>query len=197
MKTRDRETRIGRVWCFSPAAVFGAIAGALWCFALCGCKTVEDVVAEVDVVDVVTTTTTTTTTTTIPETTETTEAQNGFAIAQVQWLGKGCADTIGMTLKSASVNGSKINLSFEKYSWPTNGDGGCDAIICMFRKLDGTWKGGKFDWIRTGGQSVKLTENIEGGYGGHTTPADGETVAFMFMSVDYKQRSNAVFCQWK
>ena len=58
------------------------------------------------------------------------------------------------------------------------------------------WEGGKFDWIRAGGQSVKGLENIHGGYNGLRAPARGTAVAFAWTSSDGKQRSNLAKTTW-
>jgi hypothetical protein len=106
-----------------------------------------------------------------------------------------------MTLSSASVSGGKINFSYDfNNSWPLSDDGGAQAVACMFMKQgDGSWYGGKFDWIRPGGQSTKLTENIDTGYGafGQQRPSAGQEVAFVWVSVDGKHRSNAAFTTWR
>lgn len=103
-------------------------------------------------------------------------------------------------LKSASVKGGRISFSYDKYSWPESPkEEGCNAVACMFLKqADGSWYGGKFDWIRTGGQSVKDTKNITGGYGVWSTiqPKAGDEVAFIWCRVDGKGCSNPVFCTW-
>jgi len=127
------------------------------------------------------------------------EPQNGFADETIQWMGSyRCHSPVESILKSASVSGGKVKFSFSSYSWPANGDGGCDAVVCLFlRQADGAWKGGKFDWIRKGGQSVKTLENVHGGYGGHTVPAVGTPVAFVWGRCDGKGRSNAVFTEWR
>jgi hypothetical protein len=63
----------------------------------------------------------------------------------------------------------------------------------MYR-ADGS--GGKFDWIRAGGQATKGLENVRSGYGGHTIPAPGERVTFRWVSTDGKRRSNDAEATW-
>lgn len=127
------------------------------------------------------------------------EASNGFTLDKVTWLGpngsKGWAN-VTAKLHSAAIAGSLVKTKFDKYDWPRNADGGCDAMICFFRKEGDKWIGGKFDWFRVGGQPSKTMENIFDGYNGHKVPASGTPVAFMLMSVDQKQRSNAAFTKW-
>lgn len=76
--------------------------------------------------------------------------------------------------------------------WP---GGETDAIVCFFYIRAGTVTGGRFDWKRPG-QTSKGTENIHGGYGGHSMPADGTDSWLMLVSTDGKQRSNTVKCNW-
>jgi hypothetical protein len=59
-----------------------------------------------------------------------------------------------------------------------------------------TWEGGKFDWIRAGGQSVKGTENITSGYNGLRAPASGTAVAFAWTNEGGTQRSNLAMTTW-
>ena len=68
-----------------------------------------------------------------------------------------------------------------------------DAVVEM-RRADGS--GGKFDWIRKGGQASKGLENIHDGYGGHTVPAAGERVTFRWVSIDGAKRSNDAEATW-
>lgn len=132
-----------------------------------------------------------------PEPTPTPEGEN-LDIAKVQrWLGDNYSDakeTVKMS--SATIVGDKVRFVFDHYDWPLNADGGCDAIACMFYVRVGEITGGKFDWIRKGGQTVKGLENVSGGYHGHSMPAKDTASWFMFVSVDGKQRTNCVKAKW-
>ncbi len=97
-----------------------------------------------------------------------------------------------MTLTSAKITsgGSKVSFSWDRYPWSGMG-------LAHFFVWNGTgWSGGKFDWIRQGGQSTKLLENIHEGYNGLRDPPSGTRVAFAWTSGDGKQRSNMVYTTW-
>jgi len=87
---------------------------------------------------------------------------------------------------SASTNGSTVSFSYNPIdikSWTVGGpDGGRDiAEAHMYRKINGGWVGGKFEWVPAGGKSVISLGNIKAGYNGHGTPTKGEQVAFMWV----------------
>lgn len=97
-----------------------------------------------------------------------------------------------MTLTSAKITdgGAKVSFSWDHYPWSSMG-------LAHFFVWNGSgWSGGKFDWIRTGGQGVKLLENVHNGYNGLSAPASGTRVAFAWTSGDGKQRSNMVYTTW-
>ena len=139
---------------------------------------------------------------------------SGFVFENVKWGGESFASstTMDMTLKSARVDSKKIYFQLDfNNSWPIK-DGSkvgpdgksyeldLQAVICMFMKrADGTWYGGKWDWIRKGGQTLKLRENIDDGYGAFANekPTHGQTVAFVFVSIDKRHRSNEAITTWE
>ena len=121
----------------------------------------------------VTTTTTTTTTTT-----------------------QAAAGEYDMTLTVTSLTAHQVGFAWtpKAYGWPQKlVKVWCDAEVHMYR-ADGS--GGKFDWIRAGGQASKGLENVRNGYNGHTVPAGGERVKFRWVSVDGKKRSNDAEAVW-
>jgi hypothetical protein len=73
-------------------------------------------------------------------------------------------------------------------------DGATWSWTCVGRKgADSKWHVGKFDWGRgDAGNMTKNTENIRGGYKGHTMYATNETILFGLVSTDGKLRSNWV-----
>jgi hypothetical protein len=96
-----------------------------------------------------------------------------------------------MTLTVTSLTAHQVGFAWtpKAYGWPQKlVKVWCDAEVWM--------NGKKFDWIRTGGQSVKGLENIHAGYNGHTVPAGGERVTFRWVSVDGKKRSNDAEAVW-
>ena len=135
------------------------------------------------------------------DTVATSSSSDGFDWGAIQWGSEAFpnATTVDMSLNSARVSDGKIYFSFEMNdSWPTRD--WANAIACAFMKQsDGSWYGGKFDWISTGGQSVKLTDNIVNGYGsfsGHR-PSSGQEMAFVWVSIDGTRRSNVAYTTWQ
>lgn len=64
------------------------------------------------------------------------------------------------------------------------------AIACLFCKVDGKWRGGKFEWISTS-RSYRDLENIRTGYSGWRKSDLGATeFAFVVLSGDGRRRSN-------
>lgn len=110
----------------------------------------------------------------------------------ISWNGNSCKGATKVMSLSASITGdrSKVNFSFSSYPWSDMGLG-------HFFVWDGTrWKGGKFDWIRTGGQSTKLLENVHNGYNGLHAPASGTPCAFAWTNEKGDQRSNLAYATW-
>jgi len=88
-------------------------------------------------------------------------------------------------------DGRFVRFAWDRIPWSGNGLG-------HFFVWDGSrWVGGKFEWIRSGGQSVKELNNIRRGYNGLRAPARGTPVAFAWTSADGKRRSNLVKDTWK
>ena len=112
--------------------------------------------------------------------------------AAIRWHGDGVAGSVQVMTLSASItdNGQHVSFSFDKYPWNAMG------LAHFFWWNGSTWQGGKFDWIRRGGQSVKLTENIRHGYNGLRVPSSGTPVAFAWTSADGRQRSNLAKTTW-
>jgi len=119
-------------------------------------------------------------------------------LPNIRWLGANYSGAKETTvIRSVTIRGNKFYIDYAPYSWPKNSDGRCDAIVCFFYMQDDQWVGGKFDWWRVGGQKVKGTENIEGGYGGHVMPTRGTESRFMAVSVNGKERSNLCPVKWE
>jgi hypothetical protein len=156
--------------------------------AMCsGCGTIPDwtgalISTGTNAVDGVTSGTTTTTVST-GATTTTTEAANSGDIA----------------LTVTSLSASKVGFAWSpaSYGWPSKTVKVLvDAEVHMYR-ADGS--GGKFDWIRAGGQETKGLENVHDGYGCWSTvglPAAGEVVTFQWVSIDGRKKSNRATATW-
>lgn len=88
------------------------------------------------------------------------------------------------------------------YRWVS---GGCEALgapnrtdagytlACLFCKIDGKWKGGKFDWISTS-RTTRDFKNISSGYNGWDKNAISKATAYRFVIVsrDGKRRTNVI-----
>lgn len=169
------------------------IVACLLLVGVSSCAFIEQVIDDIEIPDTTSTTTTTTTSTTTTQ-----PDASGVDLTKIKWLGKNYSGAKETTkLNSATISGDRISISYEPYSWPLNDDGGCDAIACFFYRKGEGITGGKFDWIRKGGQKVKGLENVKGGYGGHEMPARGTDAWLMWVSVDGKQRSNFLPVAWK
>lgn len=102
---------------------------------------------------------------------------------------KGARKVMNLSAKITS-GGSKVSFSWDRYPWSGMGLG-------HFFVWNGSgWSGGKFDWIRQGGQSTKLLENVHGGYNGLRAPPSGTRCAFAWTSSDGKERSNLAYTVW-
>jgi hypothetical protein len=77
----------------------------------------------------------------------------------------------------------------EKLGASSSTDAAC--LACLFCKLDGRWRGGKFDWISTS-RTTRGFENVRDGYGGWRKDAieAAEAFAFVICSSDGKKRTN-------
>lgn len=92
---------------------------------------------------------------------------------------------------SVDSGGRFIRFGWDNLPWS---DG---AMACFFVWNGSAWEGGKFEWIRAGGQALKTTDNIRNGYNGLRIPAPGTPVAFAWTSRDLKQRSNLAKTTWR
>ena len=110
----------------------------------------------------------------------------------IRWRGpSGAGATQIMTLGAKiEAGGDRVRFSFDRFPWSS-------MALAHFFVWDGSaWVGGKFEWIRTGGQSVKSLENVHDGDNGHRAPASGTPVAFAWTSENGKTRSNLATTVW-
>ena len=110
------------------------------------------------------------------------------------------AEVSDVSIGGLVVDGRGLRFEYETdlSSWGlSHSDAG--ALACLFvQKEDGTWVGGKFDWISSS-RKTRGFENIYGGYNGwnlSNVPA-GANVAFCIVSRDGKKRSNIVTAKWE
>jgi hypothetical protein len=78
--------------------------------------------------------------------------------------------------------------------WPEGSMGpGINAVCCLFVERNGTWEGGKYDWLRNP-PTTRNTNNV-GGYLA-VSPRSGETVRFVLIDVRGRQATNYVEAVW-
>ncbi len=141
-------------------------------------------------------------TTTTPTTTETPAASKDevdFASLDFCWgsFSGGKAKLVdGCEIGSLKVSGSGLSYKWakggcEKLGASSSTDAAC--LACLFCKIDGRWKGGKFDWISTS-RLTRGFENITDGYNGWQKDAVSKATeyAFVIVSKDGGKRTNVI-----
>jgi hypothetical protein len=124
--------------------------------------------------------------------------EGGFVLGSVSWIGSNYGDATRDTrakLHSASVDlgANVVRLSYDPLpgDWPRQVN--APGMLCLFEKLgDGSWRGGKFEWLDPG-QTAKTLQNIDNGYNGWQTPARGAQVAIVILSTDGQRSSNPAY----
>jgi len=105
-------------------------------------------------------------------------------------------------LADARIKGLRVTRDGLSYAWAK---GGCESIgatsredyehtvVCLFCKIGGKWKGGKFDGISTS-RTTRDFRNIHDGYHGWDTGAieKADAYAFVIVSRDGKKRTNVI-----
>ena len=111
----------------------------------------------------------------------------------------GSAQPSGVVISGLSV--SKDSLSFSYVSnlseWGLSRDQ-ADALACFFvQKSDGSWVGGKFDWISTS-RTGRSLGHVKEGYGGWSLSGVPNPcgAAFVIVSSDGTKRSNVISSTW-
>ncbi len=111
----------------------------------------------------------------------------------------------GARKTSASIGGLRFSRSGLSYGWTghnlsawglSNSD--TSAYACLFvKKADGSWVGGKFDWVSSSRTSRDFKNIFEGYHGwslsGVPNPCDA---AFVIVSGDLKKRTNVLVGKW-
>jgi len=96
------------------------------------------------------------------------------------------------------VNKSGIFFSAQKRGWKVVD--GCNGEAHLFVRRYAAWKGGKFDHVKPNSTSRDWKNlNPENPYGIFKeigAPKPGEKIAFMLISYDKKERTNAVFAEY-
>ncbi len=100
-------------------------------------------------------------------------------------------------ISNLAVSGSGLSLKWDVglSVWGL-GNKDADAIAALFCRVDGKWRGGKFDWISTSRATRSFT-NIKTGYHGWRASdlGNADAYAFVVISKDGKHRSNVITCK--
>lgn len=96
-----------------------------------------------------------------------------------------------MSLSAQIKSDGKVYFDWDQFPWSDDANGH------FFVWTGDHWRGGKFEGIREGGQSIKLLSNIYSGYNGHTPPAPGTLVAFAWTDKEGRERSNLATTTWR
>ncbi len=112
--------------------------------------------------------------------------------------GRGYAAS-GVSISGLRVSGRNLsfryNTNLSAWGYSTDAVGG---YACLFvQKEDGSWVGGKFDWISSSRSSRGL-ENVFGGYGGWNLKGVPNPcpAAFVILDANKKRRSNVIVGTW-
>lgn len=181
--------------CFVALAALSAI------LALVGCESSNDI--DGNVWQGVSSNTSGETTNTDSSTT--TATVDAVAFSSLNWSYGGFNGSAA-ALSSARIGNFNISGNKMTYSWTGDtlsswglGNDQADALCCLFvKKADGTWVGGKFDWISTSRTSRTL-EHVTGGYNGWTlsgVPNPCEA-AFVIVSKNGSKRTNVIAGSWQ
>ena len=98
---------------------------------------------------------------------------------------------------TANSNNSGTSVQYPLTGWASNGDS-CNGFICFGHKAaDGSFTGGKFDWLPERETAYHWGfKHIVDGYKGHTVPVSGEDCGVWILSIDKTERSNIVWFKW-
>ena len=121
-----------------------------------------------------------------------------FDLSRVSWIGPNFSGAVRderAVLHSVDIDLSSNMLYLQwdplPSDWPRQVN--APGMLNLFEQLgDGTWRGGKFEWLDPG-QTAKSLKNIDNGYNGWTRPARGSLVAIIIFSTDGARRSNAAY----
>lgn len=127
-----------------------------------------------------------------------TAAADDFDLSRVSWIGPDFSNAVldeRAVLHSVNIDLSR-NLLFLQWDplprdWPLQVN--APGMLNLFeQRSDGSWRGGKFEWLDPG-QTAKTLKNIDNGYNGWRRPARGSRVAIIIFSTDGRRRSNVAY----
>lgn len=98
---------------------------------------------------------------------------------------------------SCSRSGLAFRYNTNLSAWGLSNDD-AHALACFFvQKADGSWVGGKFDWISSS-RTTRGFENIFGGYNGWSLAGVPNpcNAAFVIVDEGCKRRSNVITATW-
>lgn len=103
------------------------------------------------------------------------------------------SDDVRIVLDSVSSSGLRYHYASGdlRSISPANTHDNPDCLACLFCREDGSWKGGKFDWVSSDRLSRDFS-NIRTGYHGWPTYAveSADAYAFCIVSKDGRARTN-------
>ena len=105
----------------------------------------------------------------------------------------------GVVISGARFSADGVSFSYNKdlSAWGYS-SGALGGVACLFvQKADGSWVGGKFDWISSSRRSRDFA-NVYGGYDGWSLAGVPSpcAAAFVIISPDGKRRSNVISGTW-
>lgn len=136
-------------------------------------------------------------------------AADALDFSSLDWCWGGVNGGKASLVEGCEIGSLKVASDKLTYKWIA---GGCEQLgaasrtaatcfACLFCKIDGAWRGGKFDWISTSRTSRDLKNIVgggdnPGGYKGWDKAAitKADAYAFVIISEDCKKRSNVITC---
>lgn len=111
------------------------------------------------------------------------------------------ASQSGVQISGLNVSGDSLSFKYVKNlsAWGFS-SGQADALACLFvQKADGSWVGGKFDWISSSRTSRNLENVVKYHYCGWSLSGVPNpcNAAFVIVHKDGKRRSNVISGSWK
>lgn len=111
------------------------------------------------------------------------------------------AEQSGVSISNLSLapNDLSFNYDTDLSAWGQSHGSASSALACFFvKRSDGSWVGGKFDWISSSRNSRDLS-HIKARYNGWSlagvpNPTDA---AFVIVHIDGRRRSNVLTAKWQ
>lgn len=130
-------------------------------------------------------------------------AADQIAYGALRWtyggIGGGGYSPSGVAISGLKASGNTLSFHYDANlsAWGYGKDA-IAAYACLFvQKSDGSWVGGKFDWISSSRSSRDLN-NVRGGYEGWSLAGVPNPcpIAFVILDANGKRRSNVVVGTW-